>query len=259
MGQDEGTEMEEFAAWLGDRGMATEYQTLHFRRWVQRFLRLRASRPKEVCEGKVTGTAPVRPTPRPRAAGNWGADVGRRERCRRDTAGRGGQKSAREQHEPGGGETGREDPATGHGGGGGDPSSTDSGEDRAQALAAAAGESAGLGDLMTHRQMLAEMRRLLRLRHYAPRTERVYMGWAERFLRYVGRSGEHKPMADDVRDFLSHLAVRRKVAASTQNQACNGILLWGTSSRSREPGRAGKGDKDRVTFLATRGLSLLVG
>ena len=65
------------------------------------------------------------------------------------------------------------------------------------------------------------------------------MGWVERFLRYVGRSGEHKPMADDVRDFLSHLAVRRKVAASTQNQACNGILLWGTSARRCEPGRAG--------------------
>ena len=55
MRQDERTEMEEFAAWLGDRGMATEHQTPHFRRWVQRSLRLRSSRPKEVCEGKVTG------------------------------------------------------------------------------------------------------------------------------------------------------------------------------------------------------------
>ena len=50
MGQDERTEMEEFAVWLGDRGMATEDQTPHFGRWVQRFLRLRASRPKEVWE-----------------------------------------------------------------------------------------------------------------------------------------------------------------------------------------------------------------
>jgi len=73
--------------------------------------------------------------------------------------------------------------------------------------------------------MLAEMRRLLRLRHYAPRTERVYMGWGQRFLKYVAKSGERQPTADDVQDFLSHLALQGKVSASTQNQACSGLLF----------------------------------
>jgi len=199
MGQDERAEMEEFAAWLGDRGMATEYQAPHFRRWVQRFLRLRSSRPKEVwqdtlkvflddldegnckgwqvrqaadavtlycgrfCEGKVTGAAPVRPTPRPHGADNRGSDDGTRERsCRGATESR-GQKIAREQDRAGDGLTGREDPSPGHGGGGGSPSSTDPGQDRAQAPATVAGESGGHGDLLTHSQMLAEMRRLLLL------------------------------------------------------------------------------------------------
>jgi len=38
-------------------------------------------------------------------------------------------------------------------------------------------------------QILAEMRQLMRLRHYASRTERSYLGWVQRFLKYVGRTG----------------------------------------------------------------------
>ena len=83
----------------------------------------------------------------------------------------------------------------------------------------------GDGDLLTHDGMLAEMRRLLRLRHYAPSTERSYLGWSRRFLRYVGRSGEHVPTGEDVQAYLSHLAIRRNVSASTQNQGFNGLLF----------------------------------
>ena len=38
-------------------------------------------------------------------------------------------------------------------------------------------------------QILAEMRQLMRLRHYASRTERSYLGWVRRFLKYVSRTG----------------------------------------------------------------------
>lgn len=69
------------------------------------------------------------------------------------------------------------------------------------------------------------MGRLLRLRHYAPRTESTYLGWTRRFLEYVGKSGQHVPGAEDVKAYLSYLAVRRKVAASTQNQAFNALLF----------------------------------
>ncbi|MBM3286842.1 MAG: integron integrase [Candidatus Eisenbacteria bacterium] len=70
------------------------------------------------------------------------------------------------------------------------------------------------------------MQDLLRLRHYSPRTQRAYLGWARRYLRYVGSNGECiAPGPADAKAFLSHLATRRNVAASTQNQAFNAILF----------------------------------
>ena len=74
-------------------------------------------------------------------------------------------------------------------------------------------------------EALAEMRRLMRLRHYSPRTESSYLNWARRFLVYTKRSGSTRPAAEDVKSYLSHLAIARKVAASTQNQAFNALLF----------------------------------
>ena len=73
-------------------------------------------------------------------------------------------------------------------------------------------------------RVLAEMGRLLELRHYSPRTHRTYLGWARRFLRYA--NAENKALCtEDVTAYLSYLATRRKVAASTQNQAFNALLF----------------------------------
>ncbi|MCH7521226.1 MAG: hypothetical protein IIB42_05945 [Candidatus Marinimicrobia bacterium] len=60
--------------------------------------------------------------------------------------------------------------------------------------------------MLTHDQILAELERILRLRHYAPRTERAYVGWARRFLLYVGRSGEVVPADKDVQGWRAHSA-----------------------------------------------------
>lgn len=70
-----------------------------------------------------------------------------------------------------------------------------------------------------------EMRRLLRLRHYSPRTERSYVGWAGRFFRYLEKTASAPPTSADVKAYLSFLATRRKVSASTQNQAFNALLF----------------------------------
>jgi integron integrase len=76
---------------------------------------------------------------------------------------------------------------------------------------------------------LARMRERLRLRHYSYRTEKTYTEWVERFFEYArGESGPAcKPMVtvDTVRNYLAHLALRRQVAASTQNQAFGSILF----------------------------------
>ena len=75
---------------------------------------------------------------------------------------------------------------------------------------------------------LEQMRSRLRIRHYSYRTECSYVDWARRFLAYVAeQQGMPHPRVDSgsVRDFLTHLAVRRRVSASTQNQALCAILF----------------------------------
>ena len=74
--------------------------------------------------------------------------------------------------------------------------------------------------------VMNEVARMIRLLHYAYSTERTYMQWIERFIKYSLRT-EGKTIADvnaqDFKDFLSHLAVEKRVSASTQNQAFNAI------------------------------------
>lgn len=78
---------------------------------------------------------------------------------------------------------------------------------------------------------LKSFRESLRLRNYARRTEETYIGWVHQYLGYChGRvvSGpESIPCsADLVRDFLAHLAMKRNVAATTQNLAFNSLQTF---------------------------------
>ena len=72
---------------------------------------------------------------------------------------------------------------------------------------------------------LARMKNLLKLRHYASKTQETYVGWVERYFRYTRIQSIDWNSADSVRAYLSHLATQRNVAASTQNQAFNSILF----------------------------------
>jgi len=63
---------------------------------------------------------------------------------------------------------------------------------------------------------------VLRVRHYSRRTEKAYVHWIGRYNR-----GRHpRELAEaQVNSFLSHLAVKEHVAASTQNQALSALLF----------------------------------
>jgi integron integrase len=73
------------------------------------------------------------------------------------------------------------------------------------------------------------MQKAIRVKHYSLSTERTYMDWARRFFDYAGnmKGGllRETPGAEDIREFLTHLAVHKKVSASTQNQAFNALLF----------------------------------
>lgn len=76
---------------------------------------------------------------------------------------------------------------------------------------------------------LESLRSRLRLRHYSYRTECSYVDWVRRLLAYAAEQQaltRPRITADAVRDFLTHLAVKRGVSASTQNQAmCAALFL----------------------------------
>ena len=79
-------------------------------------------------------------------------------------------------------------------------------------------------------KLLDQMRRKLRTLHYSYRTEQTYAMWVEKFLRFSrdAKGGWRHPRAMDHRDierFLTHLAVNRRVSASTQKQALCAIVF----------------------------------
>ena len=70
-----------------------------------------------------------------------------------------------------------------------------------------------------------EVRGKLRANHYSLRTEAAYVGWILRFIRANRLRHPREMGGAEVEMFLTHLAVRGNVAASTQNQALSALLF----------------------------------
>jgi site-specific recombinase XerD len=52
------------------------------------------------------------------------------------------------------------------------------------------------------------------------------MIWFKSFRRFVGQKSPEDLEGRDLQDFLSHLAVEKRIAPSTQNQALNAVLFF---------------------------------
>lgn len=74
-------------------------------------------------------------------------------------------------------------------------------------------------------RLLDQVRAAIRTRHYSPRTEASYVAWIRRYIEYHQRRHPAVMGAAEVGAFLSHLAVSRRVSASTQNQALSALLF----------------------------------
>ena len=98
-------------------------------------------------------------------------------------------------------------------------------------------------------ELLAATETALRARHYAYRTEKSYMAWLRRFLSFHREVGVDELGTEHIERYLEALAVRRNVAASTQNQALSAILFLYQTVLHRDPGmftdvvRARRGDR----------------
>ena len=74
------------------------------------------------------------------------------------------------------------------------------------------------------KKLLDQMRESLRTRHYSLRTEEAYVEWVRRFILFHNKRHPQQMSGAEIGAFLTHLAVERKVAASTQNQALSALL-----------------------------------
>ena len=80
-------------------------------------------------------------------------------------------------------------------------------------------------DTPTPKRLLDVVREKLRLKHYSIRTEVQYIQWVRRFVQFHGKRHPREMGAVEVTAFLTDLAVRGDVAASTQNQALSALLF----------------------------------
>jgi site-specific recombinase XerD len=74
-------------------------------------------------------------------------------------------------------------------------------------------------------KLLEEVRDLIRTLHYSYRTEEAYLNWIRQYILFHGKRHPAEMGAAEVSAFLTHLAVKRQVAASTQNQALAALLF----------------------------------
>jgi hypothetical protein len=74
-------------------------------------------------------------------------------------------------------------------------------------------------------RLLDQLRQIARVKHFSYRTEQCYVHWVIRYIHFHGIRHPNTIGAPEVEQFLTHLAVAGRVAASTQNQALGALLF----------------------------------
>ena len=68
-------------------------------------------------------------------------------------------------------------------------------------------------------KLLDQLRELLKKKHYSYKTEQSYVQWVKRYILFNNKHHPKDMGEQEITQFLSHLAVKENVSASTQNQA----------------------------------------
>jgi site-specific recombinase XerD len=77
----------------------------------------------------------------------------------------------------------------------------------------------------------------IRVRHYSSKTLKTYKGWVRKFQTFTRSKNPELLSSDDVKEYLTFLAVKRKVSSTTQNQAFNSLLFFYRHVLRREFGK----------------------
>lgn len=75
-------------------------------------------------------------------------------------------------------------------------------------------------------EVFTELKNGIRVRHYSRSTLKTYTGWVKKFQAFTESKDPTLLSTKDVKEFLTSLAVKKQVAASTQNQAFNALLFF---------------------------------
>lgn len=89
-------------------------------------------------------------------------------------------------------------------------------------------------DWKATRQKLVEA---LRTKHRSPQTEKAYLYWFDQLTAFTGKSAPEKLSDADFLNYISFLAVEKRVASATQNQAFNALLFFYRHILGRDPSR----------------------
>ena len=78
---------------------------------------------------------------------------------------------------------------------------------------------------MKRSKFLDHVREVIRTNHFSYSTEKTYISWIYRFIIFHDKRHPTELGGKEIAEFLSNLAVERKVSASTQNQALNALVF----------------------------------
>jgi len=115
----------------------------------------------------------------------------------------------------------------------------------------------------TKPKLLAQVKITLRTLRYSKKTEEAYTKWIKEYIIFNNRQHPEKLGNKHVSDFLSYLAVNRRVSASTQNQALCAIVFLYKKVLNKDFGwlddavRANKGSRIPVVFSKSEAVNVI--
>lgn len=98
-------------------------------------------------------------------------------------------------------------------------------------------------------KFMDQFRAFIRSRQYAYRTEKTYCVWVRQFIRFHNYRHPKEMGADEITEFLTHLALKHHVAPNTQKTALNAIVFMYTKFLKIEIGKLDYSSSRRITSL----------
>lgn len=110
---------------------------------------------------------------------------------------------------------------------------------------------------MGNRRLLDQVRDKIRLKHYSIRTEDAYISWIRDYIIFNHKKHPIEMGAVEITKYLTWLAIKKNVAASTQNQALNAIVFLYKQVLNKEIGNISGAIRAKKPILVPTVLSCL--